>query len=385
MEGLRSWAREHPLVVDAVSAAVIYLVIFGLSAADGAESALDVRTPPLPGLLAVVTAGLAVRRKWPLWTLAVTASGVVTGTVLGADLEPFLVPLAVATFTVHTDRWTTRRAAVAGALLAVPVVAIVTGTTGSAWENLGRLTLIGMAAAAGEAVRNRRAFIAAIEERAVRAERSREEEARRRVAEERLHIARELHDVVAHHISVINVQAAVAEHLITSRPGAAAEALQHVRRSSRSVLDELRDLLGVLRGAGEPHGPVEPAPGMDLLGPLVETFRTSGLELRWTSSGESRPLPATVDLVAYRVIQEALTNVHRHGNGTAHLTVTYTPAELVLQVVNSRGHHVATGGSGLGLIGIRERAGAVGGTARTGIGPGDTFHLHVTLPLGKNS
>ncbi|GGM87564.1 two-component sensor histidine kinase [Lentzea pudingi] len=370
--------------MDAVSAAVIYVVIFGLSAADGAESALDIRIPPLPGLLAVVTASLAVRRKRPLWTLGVTAFGVATATALGADLEPFLVPLAVATFTVHTDRWTKRRASAAGVLLAVSAVAIVTSSPGSAWEDLGRFTLIGMAAAAGEAVRTRRAFIAAIEERAVRAERSREEEARRRVAEERLHIARELHDVVAHHISVINVQAAVAEHLITSQPDAAAEALHHVRRSSRSVLDELRDLLGVLRGAGEPDGPAEPAPGMDLLGPLVETFRHSGLELRWTSAGEPRPLPATVDLVAYRVIQEALTNVHRHGNGTAHLSVTYTPADLVLQVVNPRGRNASADGSGLGLIGIRERAGAVGGTARTGPGPGDTFHVHVTLPLGKN-
>ncbi|GHH27789.1 sensor histidine kinase [Lentzea cavernae] len=379
--------RRHPLLVDALGAIVICAVIFAMSTADGGESSLDVRTPPVVGLLAVVTVSLVARRRWPLWTVAVTALGVAAATALGADLEPFLVPLAVATFTlaVHTDRWTARRAAQAVVLLAVPAVALVAGPTGSFWENLGRFALIGMAAAAGEAVRSRRAFIAAVEERALRAEQSREEEARRRVAEERLHIARELHDVVAHHISVINVQAAVAEHLITSQPGAAAEALQHVRRSSRSVLDELRDLLGVLRGADEQDGPAEPAPGMDRLGPLVETFRDSGLQLRWTSAGEPRPLPATVDLVAYRVVQEALTNVHRHGNGTAHLSVTYTRAELVLEVVNPRGRTAPAGGSGLGLIGIRERASAVGGTAHAALGPGDLFHVHVTLPLGKNS
>ncbi|WP_237048486.1 sensor histidine kinase [Lentzea guizhouensis] len=375
--------RRHPLVVDTLGAAVTCGVIYAMSTTDAAESTVDVRTPPVLALLVAVTAALAARRRWPLPVLAVTAVGVAVAAVLGADLEPFLVPLAVATFTVHTGRWTARRAAVTVVLLAIPSAAIIVGPSESPWENLGRFTLIGMAAAAGEAVRTRRAYIAAVEERALRAERTREEEARRRVAEERLHIARELHDVVAHHISVINVQASVAEHLITSRPDAAAEALQHVRRASSSVLDELRALLGVLRAPEDLTAPAEPAPGLDRLGPLVDTFRESGLELRWTSAGEPRPLPATVDLVAYRVIQEALTNAHRHGDGAAHLSVTHTPAELVLQVVNTCGHN-ASGGSGLGLIGIRERASAVGGTASAGLGPDDLFRVHVTLPLGKN-
>ncbi|WNV86247.1 histidine kinase [Umezawaea sp. Da 62-37] len=367
--------------MDALGAAAVYAV----SAANSADPPLDVRTPAVLGLLAVVVGSLVVRRKWPLVALAVTALGVLPAVLLGADLEPFLVPTAVAAYTVavRTDRWTTRRAALPGALLAVVVVALLAAPDGFTWENLGRFTLIGMAGAVGEAIRGRRAFIAAIEERAVRAERSREEEALRRVVEERLHIARELHDVVAHHISVINVQAGVAEHLIIARPAAAADALAHVRRSSRAVLEELHGLLGVLRRPEESDTPTEPVPGLARLGSLVEAFRASGLELRWTSTGEVRDLPATVDLVAYRVVQEALTNAHRHGADAAHLSVAYTPADLTLEVVNAPGGRPREGGSGLGLVGMRERAGAVGGSLRTGLEPDDLFHVHLTLPLGK--
>jgi signal transduction histidine kinase len=238
-----------------------------------------------------------------------------------------------------------------------------------------------LAAAVGDAVRSRRANIAAIEERAVRAERTREEEARRRVAEERLHIARELHDVVAHHIAVINVQAGVASHLITAQPEAAAEALGHVRRSSRAVLDELSGLLGVLRRPEESDTPTEPAPGKAQLDQLVGAFRASGLDLKSTLTGEVQELPATVDLVAYRVVQEALTNAHRHGTDTARLSVVYTPSEIILEITNALGSQPHTGGSGLGLVGMRERAGAVGGAIQAGVGSDERFRVLVTLPL----
>lgn len=383
MRRIRAVTREHPFVVDATGAAVYFAVVV----ANGPDTSLDVWSLPVIGLLAVVSASLAVRRAWPLWTLAVTAAGTWPATASGADLEPFLVPLAVAVYTVaaHAERWTSRRAVVTGALFVVPAVALLIGSSGFTAENLGRFTLIGMAAAVGEATRSRRAFIAAIEERAARLELSREEEARRRVVEERLHIARELHDVVAHHISVINVQAGVAGHLLTTRPEAAAEALKNVRLSSRAVLEELHGLLGVLRRSDETGEPTEPAPGMARLGPLVESFRTSELDLRWTSAGEERPLSATVDLVAYRVVQEALTNAHRHGTGVTDLSVTYTATELVIEVVNSPGRGSGAGGSGLGLVGMRERANAVGGSVRTGLEADRLFHVHVSLPAGKSS
>ncbi|MFD9734326.1 sensor histidine kinase [Umezawaea sp. NPDC059074] len=378
----RALARRHPTVVDAFGALVVY---FAAAVPKGPPGTVhqQLRSPATLAFLAAAVAVLAVRRKWPLATLVLTTAGVVPAVVLGLQMEPFLIPVVIATYTVavRTDRWTALRSAVPTALFLMLVVMLLTPAPGFTWESLGRFAWIAMAAAIGDAVRSRRANIAAIEERAVRAERTREEEARRRVAEERLHIARELHDVVAHHIAVINVQAGVAGHLITSQPEAAAEALGHVRRSSRAVLDELSGLLGVLRRPEESDTPTEPAPGMAQLDDLVESFRASGLDLRASLTGEVHDLPATVDLVAYRVVQEALTNAHRHGSGTTRLSVAYTPSEIVLEVVNAPAAHPHAGGSGLGLVGMRERAGAVGGAIEAGIEADERFHVRATLPL----
>ncbi|WNV91957.1 histidine kinase [Umezawaea sp. Da 62-37] len=377
----RALARRHPVVVDALFAVVLYLPS---ASSHGPPWMVAQPKPPMSlVLLALVFAVLAVRRRWPLGTLVVTAVGVVPAVVFGFELEPFLLPVVIATYTlaVRTDRWTALSSAVPMVVFLVLVVLLLTPAPGFTKESFARFAWIGMAAAIGDAVRSRRAFIAAIEERAVRAERTREEEARRRVAEERLHIARELHDVVAHHIAVINVQAGVAGHLITSQPEAAAEALGHVRRSSRAVLDELGGLLGVLRRPEESNTPTEPAPGMAQLDSLVDAFRASGLDLRSTLTGEVRDLPATVDLVAYRVVQEALTNAHRYGTGTARLSVVYTASEIILEITNALGGQPRDGGTGLGLVGMRERAGAVGGTIRTGIDGDDRFRVLATLPL----
>ncbi|HEX6343412.1 sensor histidine kinase [Umezawaea sp.] len=378
---VRAFARRHPTAVDTLLAVVLYLLTAPFHGPP--REPQPTTSPTALALLALVFAMLAVRRRWPLWTLVVTTTGVVPAVVFGYDIEPFLVPVVIATYTVavRTDRWTALRSAVPTALFVVIVVALLTPAPGFTWESLGRFTWIGLAVAIGDAVRSRRANIAAIEERALRAERTREEEARRRVAEERLHIARELHDVVAHHIAVINVQAGVASHLITARPEAAAEALAHVRRSSRAVLDELSGLLGVLRKPEESDTPTEPAPGMAQLGRLVDSFRASGLDLESTLTGEVHELPATVDLVAYRVVQEALTNAHRHGTDTARLSVAYTSSEIILEITNVLGSQPHDGGSGLGLVGMRERAGAVGGTIQAGIGADDRFRVVATLPL----
>ncbi|WP_258040299.1 sensor histidine kinase, partial [Streptomyces sp. SM9] len=181
-----------------------------------------------------------------------------------------------------------------------------------AQENFGIFAWLGLAAAAGDAVRSRRAYITAIHERADRAERTREEEARRRVAEERLRIARDLHDVVAHHIALVNVQAGVAAHVMDRRPDQAKEALAHVREASRSALDELRATVGLLRQSGDPEAPTEPAPGLARLDDLAERFRNAGLPVEIACPDRGDPLPAAVDLAAYRVVQEALTNVHKH-------------------------------------------------------------------------
>jgi len=386
----RALLRRHPTAVDLVGAGLLFAVAVSAKGPPHRGEVLpEPKNPLIIALLLVVFAVLAVRRKWPLATLAVTTLGVVPVVALGAAVEPFLAPVVIAAYTVavRTDRWTALTSAAPTALFLVMVVLLFSPTGAFTFESVGRFAWIGMAAAIGDAIRSRRAYVAAIEERAERAERTREEEARRRVAEERLHIARELHDVVAHHIAVINVQAGVAEHLISLDPQAAGDALGHVRRSSKAVLDELGGLLGVLRRPDESATPTEPAPGLAQLEGLVGTLRASGVELRWSVSGQPVELPATVDLVGYRVVQEALTNAHRHGTDTATLAIVYGESDVVIEVVNAVGPQRDNGGSGLGLVGMRERAATVGGTFRAGIDADDKFRVHVTLPLqlGTNS
>ena len=184
--------------------------------------------------------------------------------------------IALYTVASRTDRPTTWRVGLLTMAVLTGAAMLFGSTPWYAQENLGIFAWTGMAAAAGDAVRSRRAFVDAIRERAERAERTREEEARRRVAEERLRIARELHDVVAHHIALVNVQAGVASHVMDKRPDQAKEALAHVREASRSALNELRATVGLLRQSGDPEAPTEPAPGLGVLDELVDTFRQAG-------------------------------------------------------------------------------------------------------------
>lgn len=283
----------------------------------------------------------------------------------------------------------------------------------------------GTAVAAGDALRSRRAYAVATAERAQRAEETREEEARRRVAEERLRIARELHDVVAHQIALANVQAGVAAHVMDRRPDQARQALAHVREASRSALDELRATVGLLRQHGEPAAPMEPAPGLGLLDQLLDGFRRDGLQVTVedrTGGGAppapQDPLPASVDLTAYRVIQESLANVRKHAGPGAGAVVRIRRDPGALEVVvdddgapgtaasllppqgrprpdaagdgtsqvppgipcpGGRSEERGTGGHG--LLAMYERASALGGVCRAGARPGGGFRVWVRLPL----
>ena len=191
--------------------------------------------------------------------------------------------------------------------------------------------LPGMVAAAlfaGIAVANRRAYVASIRDRA-------EQDARRRVDEERLRIARELHDVVAHTMATINVQAGVAAHVLSSRPEAAAESLQAIKAASKEGLRELRAILNVLRQADDAD-PTQPAPGTAQLEALIAGARRAGLETTFTVTGEPVPLPAAVDLAAYRIVQESLTNAIRHaGPATAAVSLGYHHDELRIDVTDT--------------------------------------------------
>ncbi|MGI5122140.1 sensor histidine kinase [Marinactinospora thermotolerans] len=276
--------------------------------------------------------------------------------------------------------------AAAGALLGQAL-----WSPGPLWgpERLVWLVWLGMALALGDATRSRRAYVAEMVERARRAEQTREEEARRRVAEERLRIARELHDVIAHHIALVNVQSGVAAHLLRSDPAAAEQALAHVRHSGREVLEELGVLLGVLRQSGEPDAPTEPAPGLSQFATLLETFASTGLRVDCEVRGEPRAVSLGVDLVAYRVLQESLTNVHKHGGGSpARLLLDYTGDTLTVEVRNDHAGAAGRGeeearGTGLGLVGMRERVTAVGGTLHAGPLETGGFLVRAVLPAAE--
>ena len=281
--------------------------------------------------------------------------------------------------------------------------------------------MVSVALFAGIAVANQRAYIGAISQRAEDAERSREEEARRRVDAERLRIARELHDVVAHTMSTINLQAGVAVHVSRDLPEPVAAALGTIRDASKNGLRELRAILAVLRQADDAE-PTAPTPDLEGLPTLLDTVRASGLPVTVETTGEQRRLSAAVELAAYRIVQESLTNTLRHaGPATATVRIGYGDEALDVEITDdgtgpgaanptgtvggsdtrdrdAAGHssteHGATepgstnqsstdNGGGHGLIGMRERALATGGTLQAHAGPAGGFLVRARLPLGE--
>jgi signal transduction histidine kinase len=219
----------------------------------------------------------------------------------------------------------------------------------------------------------------------VEAERAREQEARRRASEERLRIARELHDVLAHDISLINVQAGVALHLIDERPEQARTALAAIKQASKDALGELRSVLGVLRQDGDAPRR-DPAPGLDQLDELVSRSAAAGIPVHTTIEGTARPLPAGVGLAAFRIAQEALTNVARHaGHASATVRVSYRERDILVEVLDDgRGATApvpALRGGGNGIAGMRERAAALGGELQAGPRPEGGFRVLARLPL----
>ncbi|MFD5193121.1 sensor histidine kinase [Streptomyces sp. NPDC058357] len=387
----RHWLRDHPLALDAALAlAVLVAMITGSFAHPVAGEGLAIghRTPAVSSVLLMVCAAVALiwRRRNPVAVLSVTAGLTVVELVRSDPPTPVVVSTVIALYTVaaRTDRPTTWRV---GLLTMAALTAAAMLFRRAPWysqENFGVFAWTGMAGAAGDAVRSRRAFIDAIRERAERAERSRDEEARRRVAEERLRIARDLHDVVAHHIALVNVQAGVAAHVMDRRPDQAKEALAHVREASRSALDELRATVGLLRQSGDPEAPTEPAPGLAVLDDLVDTVRRAGLPVEVVCADRRPPLPAAVDLAAYRVIQEALTNVRKHAGPGAKAEVSVVrvgnTAEITV-IDNGSGGGPDGDGGGHGLLGMRERVTALGGTLTAGPRYGGGFRVHAILPV----
>jgi signal transduction histidine kinase len=375
---------------NVVSALVITAVLVWGSYGEGhpqsPSDTIQFRThhPPQPSLaalllVAVACLALAWRQRRPEVVLAVSTAAVLGYTLAGYVNGAALLAPVLALCTLATQV-SPRRAAVAATVTAAVLLAA------TSWRNPfgdpvgGGIVLIPFLAAAalfaGIAVGNRRAYVLSLQERA-------HEEARRRVGEERLRIARELHDVVAHTMATINVQAGTAAHVAGSRPEVATEALLAIKAASKDGLRELRAILDVLRQADDAE-PTQPAPGLAALEALAGRASASGLPVTVAVTGEPVPLPAAGDLAAYRIIQESLTNAIRHaGPATATVALDYGRGGLRIEVTDTGlGPGAGTGSSpGHGLAGMRERAAAAGGSVEAGPAPGGGFRVSAWLPL----
>jgi signal transduction histidine kinase len=363
--------------------AVAGLVLFGLMsfAMPASDTAVPTTTRPdwvdaVAFLIALLL--ILLRRRWPLPVFGVAAAFTVLSMAAPWLLAPAALTCLICAYTVATR--TGRAVAWLCGLAAGVAVYLAAGFIRGTWaqpEAVAILASAGLATAIGDLVRTRRAYLAEALERARRAEHGHEEEARRRVIEERVRIARELHDVVAHNIAMINVQAGVAAHVLRSRPDQAEESLAHVRRAARTVLDELSIVLGVLR---DPDGDAdEPARGLAHLPALVEQVAGAGLRLEHRREGPARELPAAVDLAAYRIIQESLTNAHKYAtDDRARLRLRFTDDRIEITVSNV----AAPGprGDGYGLAGMRERATALGGRLTAGATGDGRFVVEAVLP-----
>ncbi|QKG25875.1 sensor histidine kinase [Actinomadura verrucosospora] len=333
-------------------------------------------------LLAVACGALVFRRSRPRTVAVVTFVACAVYYPVTEPDGPIIMTFVIALYTAAAQG----HLATASGLAAVAMGATLYGNDSDNINHLADAATFLLAGwfvaviAIGGLARNRRAYLREAERRVAAAERSREEEARRRASEERLRIARELHDALGHNISLIHVQATAALHVLEREPGRAGDALTAIKDASKDSLRELRATLGVLRQVDEPAGP-----GLGRLGELVAGSTAAGLTVRTETEGAPRPLPPDTDHAAYRIVQEALTNVTRHsGAASAVVRVRYGDDDVTVTVEDDGGGAPAPApagtGTGSGIRGMRDRAEALGGTLDAAPRPGGGFTVRATLP-----
>ncbi|WP_203848779.1 sensor histidine kinase [Dactylosporangium siamense] len=322
---------RRPFVTDLAIAAVVCVVAL-----------VTTRGVPAAGLVpaAVACGALVARRRTPFTVFLVSSVAAEVYLVVHHGNGGVLI-LAAPLIALYTlaESGSRRRALTIGVLAVLAFAGLHMLVKPSSWlgaENLALAALGGLAVAAGDGARSRREYLAEVEARARQAEHDRDAEAARRVTDERLRIARDLHDVVGHQLALIHVQAGVAAHLLDASPVGAREALGHVRHASQTALGELRDTIGLLRRPGEQLTPTQPVTGLAGLPDLLATFRRSGLMVEASVSGDDRTVTVPVDLTAYRVVQEALTNVRKHaGPVPVRVTLRFRDDALHIVVDNS--------------------------------------------------
>jgi signal transduction histidine kinase len=394
LDRLVAWWRDvNPWWKDGLLAAVFVLGGAAALKAEWTPSNPEYRDPDLlaVGLTLLASVPIALRRRMPLVVLFTCVTSAAVLLVSNYPDTTGGIAVIVATYTVAST--CARRQSVVGAVYVAAMLLVIffshppadDFTIGSLVSNF---ILFGSAFILGDYVRLRRVRQAELEERARRLEAERDEEARRAVAEERARIARELHDVVAHSMSVMTVQAGAARRVIDRDVDQAREALGAIEATGREALAEMRRLLGVLREdqPGPDGGTLAPQPGLDRIAALVGQVRDAGVEVELTVDGTPRPVPQGLDVSAYRIVQEALTNVLKHaGPARAHVTVRHDDDGVDIEVVDDGrgiGAHGATqDGGGHGLLGMRERVALYDGTLETGRRPGGGFRVHARLPV----
>ncbi|MCT9091329.1 sensor histidine kinase [Streptomyces sp. ASQP_92] len=399
MQRLYDFIRRHPTGVDTFWA----VILVGFSCLQIVEAPEHPRQAAW-SIQALVALGMgavvALRRRVPEKMLLLVIGLGLAQVALNVhpQIADFAMLVIVYTVASAGERWASRLALVGG-LFAAPVAQVrwmeMAGGTDGTPEKIFFVVIMTvpfvLAWVLGDSMRTRKAYFAQLEERASRLEREREAQAKVAVAAERARIARELHDVVAHNVSVMVVQADGAAYVMDTSPEQARTALETISTTGRQALAEMRRLLGVLRtGEHQEAGEYVPQPDVQQIEDLVETVRGAGLTVDFKIEGTPRPLPSGVELTAYRIVQEALTNTRKHGGPDAGASVrlVYFDDGLGLLVEDDgRGaaHEVyedgGADGQGHGLIGMRERIGMVGGTLDAGPRPGGGFRISALLPL----
>lgn len=377
--------RLHPPPPAWLSDLVVAALIFALAFAPFPGGEFRASTPLTWTLVMLPAVLLPFRRRWPLVLLAAMTLVYCVLLLLGVLSGGAVLAVGVAMFGVANR--VSRRTGLVSMIVAEAAVigASLLSSIGTAFDPriVQVVLVIAFAGAAGDASKFRREYVQAVTDRAIRAEETKDAEARRRVSEERLRIARDLHDAVAHQISVISLNAAVASAALESRPEKAREALATIRAAARAVLGEIGDLMAVLRAGGDDGDGLSPQPDLTQLDQLIGSFDESSLDVVVRTEGMPVVLPASVSRIAYRVVQEGLTNALKHGaEHRAH--VLLDGSDDALRVVVTNPVSPASGGpetiGGFGLVGLRERVASVRGSMAAGHTPGG-FRLAATIPI----
>ncbi|MFD5426705.1 sensor histidine kinase [Streptomyces sp. NPDC127084] len=395
MQRLYDFVRRHPTGIDTFWA----VVLFGFSMLWVIQDTEGNQPRPVAALLVLLLClAVALRRRATELMLLLVAAVGVAQIVLNIKINAADFAMLVIIYTVAAHegpRWASRLA-LAGGLAAAPLAQIRWPEGGMGVGQRIVVTTVmavpfALAWVLGDSLRTRRAYLAQLEERAARLEQEREAQSKVAVAAERARIARELHDVVAHNVSVMVVQADGAAYVMDTAPDQARQALETISTTGRQALAEMRRLLGVLRTSDAPEsGEYVPQPDVQQIEDLVERVREAGLAVDFKIEGTPRSLPSGVELTAYRIVQEALTNTRKHGgpDTAASVRLVYFDDGLGLLVEDdgrgaSREMYEDGGadGKGHGLIGMRERVGMVGGTLDAGPRPGGGFRISALLPL----